>query len=123
MKKILHIEDEPEEVLLVKEYLEKGGYEFISAKDGEEGLKKAREEKPDLIFLDIFLPKVNGFEVCRQLRQSPETKNIPIVVITGSGVEYIEDQCKNAGADGCIIKPFELSGLVAKIKKVLGEKK
>lgn len=123
MKKILYIEDEIEEVKLVQEFLEKNGYEFISAEDGEEGLKKVREEKPDLIFLDLFLPKVSGLKVCSQLKQSPETKDIPVIVITGSGVEYIEDQCKNAGASGCIRKPYKLPVLIETIKATFKKNK
>lgn len=121
MKKILCIDDEADQVELVTSSLEKKGYVCISANDAEEGFAKASSEKPDLILLDLFLPNTNGFEVCSKLKQDPHTKDIPIIVVTGSGVEYVENQCKNAGADACIVKPYQLDGLVAEIKKVLKE--
>ena len=78
-KKILLIEDEPYQVMMVKFRLEANNYDFISACDGEEGLKKACEEKPDLILLDLFMPIIDGYEVCQRLKKNPKTKNIPII--------------------------------------------
>lgn len=121
MKRILYIEDEPDQIKVVQERLEASGYGVISAKDGEEGIEKAKEEKPDLILLDIFLPKVRGFEVCKRLKQIPETRNIPIIVITASGVEYIEAQSKAAGATECVKKPYEAKALIEKIELLLKE--
>ena len=116
MKKILHIEDEVDQVTLVRALLERRGYEVLSAKNAQEGLEKATKEKPSLILLDVFLPKSSGFELCKQLRESFETKNIPIIMVTGSGDKHIEEQCKNAGANGCLVKPFVPEDLISKIE-------
>ena len=123
-KKILLIEDEPFQVMMIKFRLEANNFDFISAGDGEEGLKKAREEKPDLILLDLIMPIINGYEVCRRLKQGPE-KNIPIIILTAStasiGNELME-KCLTCGANDYIIKPFESADLVAKIKALLEPK-
>ncbi len=119
MKKILHIEDEQDQIVLVKALLERRGYEVILAKNGEEGVNKAKEDKPDLVLLDVFLPKGSGFDVCKQLKMADETKGIPIIMVTGSGDKHIEEQCKNLGAVGCIIKPYEAKDLIEKIEEVI----
>lgn len=121
MKKILQIEDEQDQVKMIAERLKMEGYELISAVDGEEGLKKAEETKPDLVLLDHFLPKMKGFEVCRKMKSNPKTKDIPVIMITASGVEHLDSQCREAGADFCIKKPFDTADLVAKVKVLLGE--
>lgn len=121
MKKVLYIEDEPDQIKVVGDRLEASGYGFISAADGEEGIRKAQEEKPDLILLDIFLPKIKGFDVCKRLKELPETSDIPIIVITASGVEYIDAQSKAAGASDCIKKPYEAKELILKIEQLLKE--
>lgn len=121
-KKILLIEDEPYQVMMVKFRLEANNFDFISACNGEEGLKKAYEEKPDLILLDLFMPIIDGYEVCRRLRQNPQTKNIPVIFFTASAGKDIKEKYPDYGADDYIIKPFESEELVAKIKALLKEK-
>lgn len=121
MKKILIIEDEANEVELLEMRLGENGYQVISSEDGVEGMKMAREEQPDLILLDIFLPKINGFDVCRRLKDNPKTKNIPILVITASGVDNVVELSREAGADDCIRKPYNAKDLVVQIKKLLKE--
>ena len=121
-KKILLIEDEPYQVMMVKFRLEANNFDFVSAGDGEEGLQKAYEEKPDLILLDLVMPKMGGYEVCRRLKKNPETKNIPIILFTASAGNDIIEKCPACGADDYIIKPFDSADLVAKIKTWLAEK-
>ena len=121
MKKILYIEDEQDQIMMIQELLQAKGYEFVSANDGEEGLRKAQKQKPDLILLDHFLPKIKGFEVCRRLKERAETKDIPVIIISASGVKYVDDQCRDVGADDYIKKPYELDELLAKIKMRLKE--
>jgi len=118
-KKILVIEDEPHHVLLIQARLESEGLTAISALDGEEGLKKVKEEKVDLIVLDIVMPKIDGVEVCRRLKQDPGTKKIPVLILTASGVKDIEEECLNAGADDFLRKPYEAGEFVGKIKVLL----
>ena len=118
-KKILFIEDEPDQVMLVKTRLESYGYSMDSAADGEEGLKKAVLSKPDLVLLDVILPKINGFEVCKRLKKDQSTKNMPVVIITATGEKDASHKAFAAGADDFISKPYDSSELVAKIKKLI----
>ncbi|MEW6101254.1 MAG: response regulator [Candidatus Omnitrophota bacterium] len=119
-KKILFIEDEPDQVMMIQIRLEASGLEMICASDGQEGLLKAKKENPDLILLDLLLPKMNGYEVCKELKQDSLTRKIPIIIITGSGTKDIEEKCLAAGADACIKKPYDSKELVARIKSLLG---
>ena len=121
MKKILFIEDEFDQIRMLKIRLEASGFEFISAMDGEEGLWKAQREKPDLILLDIVIPKLDGYEVCKRLKQSPDTKNIPIIILSASGLKDVEESCLTIGADDFVRKPYNSEGLVSKIKLFLNE--
>lgn len=121
MKKILFIEDEPEQIMVMKVRLEASGYAFISAMDGEEGIEKARGEKPDLILLDLILPKMNGYEVAKRLRGDPNTCDIPIIVVTASGAEKLEEKCRAVGADVCIRKPYDAAEVLQKIRERIGE--
>lgn len=117
-KKILFVDDEPDQVTMVSLRLAKNGYTVVSAADGEEGLRKAFEEKPDLILMDVLMPGLDGFEVCRRLRKDPATKHIPIISTTAAGVDDIESQCLAAGADACVRKPYDSADLLAKIRKL-----
>ena len=121
-KKILLIEDEPYQIMMIKFRLEANNFDFVAACDGEEGLKKAHEEKPDLILLDLVMPKIDGYEVCRRLRRNPETENTPIILFTASAGKSIIEKCPACGANDYIIKPFEAADLLAKIKLWLKEK-
>jgi len=121
-KKILLIEDEPCQVLMVGFRLEANNFDFISACNGEEGLKKAHEEKPDLILLDLFMPGINGYEVCRRLKLDQGTQNIPIVFFTASVGHDIKVKFREYGADDYICKPFEAEDLLSKINVLLKEK-
>ena len=121
-KKILFIEDEPDQIEVVRMRLETYGYDFISALDGQEGLKKAKEEKPDLILLDIVMPGMDGYQVCVYLKDDPQTKDIPVLMITAAGERGIEEKCRSCGADDVIAKPYESQVLVSKIKALLEKK-
>jgi two-component system cell cycle response regulator len=118
-KKILFIEDEPDQIMMISLRLQKSDYAVISATDGEQGLKMAAAEKPDLILLDVIMPGMDGFEVARRLRSSPATKNIPIISTTAAGMDDIERQCIAAGASDCVRKPYDSTDLLAKIKRLL----
>lgn len=118
-KKILFVEDEAELIMLMKTRLEANGYEVVSAMDGEEGLKKVYEEKPDLVLLDLIMPKMNGLEVCRRLKNDPATKDIPVLVVTAAGLKDLDEQCKSACADGYVKKPYDPQELLNKIKSAL----
>jgi CheY-like chemotaxis protein len=121
MKKILFIEDEEDQIMMVKTRLEACGYAVVTAVDGEEGIKKTHEEKPDLILLDIVMPKVNGYEVCDRLKKDPRTRGIPIIVVTASGVKNLEEKCLALGVEEIIRKPYESAYLAERIAFHLGE--
>jgi DNA-binding response OmpR family regulator len=113
---VLIIEDEKDIVRLIKYNLEKEGYQVTSAYDGEAGLAMARKEKPDLIILDLMLPKMDGMEVCRTLRK--ESK-VPILMVTAKKEEIDRIVGLELGADDYISKPFSVRELAARIKTVL----
>jgi len=124
MAKILIAEDEKDIVFIIETALKKAGFETIIAYDGEETLKKAINEKPDLILLDIMMPKMDGFTVNTKLKENNETKDIPVIVCTARGglkdLFSIEEKWK---VDGYLEKPFVVKVLIDKIREVLGEKK
>ena len=122
MKKILFIEDESALQKTFGDVLRQEGYEMISALDGEIGLNLAKKEKPDLILLDLILPKVYGIEVLRKLKEDKRTKEIPIIILTN--LERMGDVSKSLelGAKTYLIKAqYSLEEVVAKIKKALEE--
>ncbi len=120
-KKILIIEDEEDLVKGLKLNLDDEGYEVSWAFDGEDGMRKALEEAPDLILLDIMLPRMNGLDVCRELRQ----KNVgaPIVMLTAKGEEIDKVVGLEIGADDYLTKPFSIRELMARIKAHLRREK
>lgn len=117
-KKILVVDDEPYVVRSLMFVLKKEGYKTIGAYNGEEALQKAVEERPDLIFLDIMMPKMNGYEVCQKLKENEETKNIYVIILTAKGQK--EDKMKGVevGANEYITKPFSPSKVVQRMKEI-----
>jgi len=121
MKKVLFIEDEPSLQKTLGDVLNENGYQAINALDGEIGLRMAKTEKPDLILLDLILPKMNGFEVLRLLKENEETKDIPIIVLTN--LENIEDVNKviSLGAIAYLVKAqYSMEDLLKKVKEIIG---
>jgi two-component system alkaline phosphatase synthesis response regulator PhoP len=117
MAKILLVEDEPDMVLGLKDNFEFEGYEVVTAGDGAAGLEKARREKPDLVILDIMLPKLSGLEVCRTLRS--EGVGVPILMLTARGQETDKVAGLELGADDYVTKPFSIKELLARVKAIL----
>ena len=123
MAKILIVDDETEFVEMVAFRLAKaGGYEVVSAADGEEGLLKARSEQPDLIILDIWMPKKDGYQVIKELKADPGTARIPVIFLTASSLPQTLDKIKAAGGADYVLKPFDPPVLMAKVKAVLEKK-
>lgn len=122
MKTILFVEDESALQKTVGEVLTQEGYQIISALNGEIGLRLAKEKKPDLVLLDLILPKVNGFEVLKRLKEDAETQKIPVIVLTNlEGMSDI-DRALELGATTYLVKTqYSLEEVVEKIKKTLGE--
>ncbi|KKM11166.1 hypothetical protein SY88_10025 [Clostridiales bacterium PH28_bin88] len=115
-KKVLVVDDDPKIVELVKAYLEKEGFQVLTALDGETALRTAREGKPDLVVLDVMLPQVSGFDVCRILRSETKT---PIIMLTARDDETDKVIGLELGADDYVTKPFSTRELVARVKAVL----
>ncbi|MCX7694338.1 MAG: response regulator transcription factor [Caloramator sp.] len=118
-EKILIIDDELHIVELIKYNLEMNGYKVYYALNGTEGINIAYEKKPDLILLDIMLPEMDGFEVCKKIKRDDELANIPIIMLTAKGEEFDKILGLELGADDYITKPFSVRELVARIKVVL----
>ena len=116
---ILVVEDEDALATLLQYNLDKEGYRVSIAADGEEALVLASEHQPDLVVLDWMLPKVSGIEVCRRLRARPETRNVPILMLTARGEESDRVRGLDTGADDYIVKPFSMTELSARIRAVL----
>ncbi len=117
--KILVVDDEDHIVELIKFNLESNGYDVISAFNGEEAIEKAIDEKPDLIILDLMLPKVTGVEVCKRVKENPETSSISIIMLTAKSDESDKIVGLETGADDYITKPFSVKELMARVKAVL----
>ena len=120
-KRILIVDDEDGIVKLVKMYLEHHRYEVITADDGQEGLEKAKTDKPDLIVLDLMLPKINGYKVCGLLKKDTRYAKIPVILFTAKTQEKDAKLGEEVGADAYLTKPFEPEVLLAKIKELLKE--
>lgn len=118
-RKVLLIDDEPEIIETVKFLLGLKNFEVVAAMDGVEGLEKAKSEKPDLILLDLILPKLNGYEVCARLKRDPDTKDIPVLILTARDEAESILRAYRAGADEYIVKPFTTTVLLEKINKHL----
>ncbi len=119
MKKILVIDDEPELVKAIEIRLKAENYQVFTTLDGEEGLAKAREVLPDLIILDIMLPKINGFKICRLLKFDEKYKSISVIMLTAKTDEADKALGKQTGANEYITKPFDWELLIGKIKEYL----
>lgn len=118
-KKILIVDDEPQMVDMLSMRLETSGYDIITAADGQAGLDKARKEKPDLIILDLMLPKMDGYKVCGLLKKDARFARIPIVIFTAKAQKEDMDIGKEVGADAYITKPFDAQALTLKIAELL----
>jgi DNA-binding response OmpR family regulator len=115
-RKILVVDDEPKLVRVVREYLEHDGYRVVSAGDGREALERFRQERPDLVVLDLMLPELDGLEVCRRIRQE---SRVPIIMLTARTEEVDELIGLELGADDYVTKPFSPRALLARARSVL----
>ena len=118
--RILVVDDEPLIVKLLAKHLEEDGFTVLTAMDGYEALTKARAESPDLILLDIILPKLNGYEVCTMLKQDTRHQKTPIVMLTAKAQEKDERLGKDCGADVYLRKPLRIQPLLEQIRTLLG---
>lgn len=123
MKKIVFVEDEIKFQKTLKDLFQAEGFDLISAYDGEEGLRTIKDRQPDLVLLDLILPKKNGFDVLRELKRAPETAKIPVIILTNlEGIKDVE-QALSLGAHTYLVKAnYSLSDLLNKIKEIFTKK-
>lgn len=119
MPKILVVDDEPDALELVSFNLKAAGYEVVTADDGAEAIKKARQQVPDLILLDVMLPEVDGLEVCKLLRRDAATAGIPIIMLTAKAAEIDRVLGLELGADDYVTKPFSPRELTLRVKNLM----
>ena len=118
-KKILIADDEPNIVISLEFLLRREGYEVVVAQDGAEALAQVRAERPDMAILDVMMPHRNGFEVCQDLRQDPEFKDMRIMMLTAKGRDTEVSKGLALGADVYMTKPFSTKELIAKVKALM----
>ncbi len=120
-KTILVADDEPYVLRSLEFILKKEGYRVVTATDGVDALEKIRAEKPDLVFLDIQMPRKDGNTVCEELRQDPATQGLPIIMITAKGQEADRLHSLQSGADEYITKPYSPRKVADRVREILGE--
>lgn len=117
--RILIVDDEPDLVAVLRLGLQMEGFEVLEAADGEEGLRKAQQEKPDLVVLDLMLPRMDGYQVCRTLKFDARFKSLPIFILSARPGEKDKRLALEMGADVFIGKPYDLKDLVKRIRQRL----
>jgi CheY-like chemotaxis protein len=120
MALILIIDDSPTEVFQMRRMLENHGFETEGAADGAEGIRKAREIQPDLILMDIVMPKMTGIQACRAIKNDPATKHIPIILVTTRGEAESMEAGYDSGCNDYVTKPVNSAELLGKIRNLLG---
>jgi CheY-like chemotaxis protein len=120
-KKILLVDDSATVLMMEQMLLQNSGYEVVVAKNGQEGVLKAKSEQPDLILLDVVMPKMDGIEACRLIRAQDDTAHIPIIMVTTRSEANNVEACFKNGCTDYVNKPINNAELIAKVKSVLGE--
>ncbi|MDS4019469.1 MAG: response regulator [Candidatus Competibacter sp.] len=119
MARILIVDDSPTQTLSIAKILKKQGHEILTAKDGAEGVAVAKAEQPDLVLMDVVMPRVNGFQATRQITKNPSTSHIPVIIVTTKDQETDKIWGARQGAKGYVIKPVEESTLFEAINQYL----
>ena len=120
-KRILIVDDEPNILLSLEFLMKRAGYEVKTASDGDAALEALEEEPPNLILLDVNMPKRNGFEVCQLIRANPEWKDVRIIMLTAKGRDVEREKGLSLGADGYITKPFSTKEVVDTVQEFLAD--
>lgn len=119
MAKLLVVDDEEHILMILKDSLEFSGFQIVTATNGEEALEVVAREKPDLVVLDVGMPKLDGWEVCRRLKGDPATKSLPVIILTAYAQTSDQRKGMDLGADRFITKPCDLTYLVEEINSLL----
>ena len=117
---VLIVDDEPNIVLSLQFLMKKTGFEVRTAKDGEEAMAEIARATPDLVLLDVMMPKIDGFSICKQIRANPEWKDMRIIMLTARGRDVEREKGLALGADDYITKPFSTKDAIARVEAVLG---
>jgi CheY-like chemotaxis protein len=120
-KKILLVDDSSTILMVEQMILKKGQYELVTARNGEEAIAKAATELPDLILMDVVMPKMSGFEACRRIRESDGTRNTPIIMVTTRGEAQSVETAFDSGCNDYVTKPINGTELLAKLRNLLGD--
>ncbi len=121
MTRILYVEDNEDSIYMLSRRLKRKGYEIIVARDGAEGVRAARAERPALILMDLDLPVLDGWQATRRLKDDPETRGIPVIALSAQAMENDREDALAAGCDDFDTKPVELGRLLEKIDRLLPE--
>jgi len=119
MPRVLIVDDSPTETYKFKEILEKHGFDIITADNGADGVAVARQEKPDVVLMDVVMPGLNGFQATRQLSKGPDTQHIPVIIVTTKDQETDKVWGRRQGASDYLTKPVDETVLIATIKRVM----
>jgi twitching motility two-component system response regulator PilH len=122
MARILIVDDSPTQTLSLAKILKKNGHDVMTAKDGAEGIQVAKAELPDLVLMDVVMPRVNGFQATRQITKNPSTSHIPVIIVTTKDQETDKIWGERQGAKGYVVKPVEEAILIETIKPFLPKK-
>ena len=120
-KKILIVDDSSTVILVEKMILSNGPYDVVSARDGQEGLEKAQAERPDLILMDVVMPRMDGFEACRRLRDADATRGIPVIMVSTRGELKSVESGYESGCNDYVTKPINGLELLTKVRSCLGQ--
>ena len=121
--RVLVVDDEVYILHILDFILGAENYDVVTATNGEQALQKVREEKPDLVILDIMMPKLDGYETCRLIKGDPETQNVPVILLTAKGREVDQKLGREVGASDYITKPFSPTKLIDRVQAILGVRK
>lgn len=119
-KKVLIVEDTDSVQMMMKRWVSNAGYDVILAADGREALEKAQQEIPDLVLLDVMMPEMNGFAVCRELRSYDAMKKTPVIIVTALPNSADSEEAKMSGANEVVIKPTNANDLIGRVRRYLG---
>lgn len=120
-KTILIVDDEPYMIRLLQHHVERAGYKMVKAVNGREALEKIDSAKPDLIIMDVMMPELNGLEVLSQIRESPETAELPVIIMTANAQRFTKEEAEAAGVSAFLTKPFSPTQLMLQIQNQLDE--
>jgi CheY-like chemotaxis protein len=118
-KKVLVVDDHPDAVNILTMVLQKGGYQTVSAQDGAEALQKIHKENPGMVLLDVMMPKMDGYDVCRAVKADPETRHIPIVMLSARTDSASREKGRSLGAADYLAKPIDPAEILKKVQEYL----